>query len=256
MLMTNTLATLVHPKDGAPYPIEVDVTRLGCSRNAARDVEATQREVDQVRAGGSKMHGPAGICFKSRYLITNEEAIEVQGPHTSGEVEFVAIRQGGELFVSVGSDHNDRSLDDLWTPMLGKVHDTAKTKQMAPAVVARDAWRYDDMKDHWDDIVMKSSVTVSDELVPFQEFKLADLLDLEYHLVHADWLQQDGAVLLGGSGALAPGAPESIYVGQTDLDGVIFPADFHFEMIDPVLGRTISHGYDVFSLEGPDSLSL
>jgi hypothetical protein len=50
--------------------------------------------------------------------------------------------------------------------------------------------------------------------------------------------------------------PDEVYTGQDYLDGVVFPTDFHFEMIDPVLGRNISHGYEVISLEPTDSLSL
>ncbi len=256
MLITNLLPMVIHPKDGPAYEVEVDVKRVGLSRNASRDVEATQTYLDGVRRTGYEIHGLAGICFKSRHLLTNEETIEVQGPHTSGEVEFVAFSYGGETFVSVGSDHNDRSLGELWTPMLGKVNDTAKTKQMVPAVVAGDAWRYDDVNGHWDDLVLKSYVTVSDQRAPFQELGLVNLLDLEYYKEHAPWLERDGSVLFGGSGGLHPDVPSTVYTGQADLEGVTFQTDFHFEMVDPVLGRTISHGYDVLCLEEPDSLSL
>ena len=35
---------------------------------------------------------------------------------------------------------HDRTMEELWTSKLGKVFDTAKSKQMVPGVVARDAW--------------------------------------------------------------------------------------------------------------------
>ena len=256
MLMTNALTMQIHPKDGASYPVEVNVTRVGCSRYASRDVEATESYLKEVRSNGYLVHETAGVCFRSRYLLTNEDAIEVQGPQTTGEAEFVAIRHQGSIYVAPGSDHNDRSLNELWTSMLGKISDTAKTKQMVPAVVARDAWLYDDLKGHWDEIVVKSSVTVSGQSVPYQEFKLGELLDLEYYLDSASWLQQDGSVLLGGSGSMVPNVPENVYQGQIGFEGVIFPADFHFEMIDPVLDRSLAHGYDIICLEEPGSLSL
>ena len=44
--------------------------------------------------------------------------------------------------------------------------------------------------------------------------------------------------------------------GQKDLEGVEFPKDFHVEICDPILNRSISHSYDVISLEPSDSLSL
>jgi len=256
MLMKNVLAMHITPAKKEPYSIDVDVKRVGCSRHAGRNVESTNEFLGEIRAKGYGIHQAAGICFRSRYLITNEETIEVQGPHTSGEVEFVAAVHKGDVFISVGSDHNDRSLGQLWTAMLGKVYDTAKSKQMVPAVVAGEAWPYDDVKGHWDDIVLRSYVTASGQRVPYQEYRLADLLDLEYYLCRCSWLREDGSVLLGGSSSLLPSVPQDIYQGQTSLKGVIFPCDFHFEMFDPLLKRAIAHSYTVLSLEDPGSLSL
>ncbi len=256
MLLKNTLTMKVASKERAPHSIDFEVRKIGCSRNAGRDLQATNTGLDEIRAKGYKVHPAVGICFRSRYLITNEAAIEVQGPQTSGEVEFVALVHDGEAFISVGSDHNDRSLGELWTPMLGKVFDTAKTKQMVPAVVAREAWPYEDIRDHWDEIVLRSSITVGGQRVPYQEFRLTNLLDLEYYLNRCSWLGEDGSVLLGGSGDLLSSVPDNVYQGQTTLEGVVFPNDFHIEMEDSALRRAITHSYSVHSLEEPGSLSL
>ena len=256
MLMKNVLAMNISSAKKGSYSIDVDVKKVGCSRHAGRNVESTNDILDEIRAKGYEIHPAAGICFRSRYLITNEQTIEVQGPQTSGEVEFVAVVHEGDVFISVGSDHNDRSLVELWTAMLGKVYDTAKSKQMVPAVVAREAWLYDDVKGHWDDIVLRSYVTASRQRVPYQEYRLADLFDLEYYLGCCSWLREDGSILLGGSSSILPSVPQDVYQGQSSLKGVIFPRDFHFERFDPVLKRTIAHSYNVLSLEDPDSLSL
>jgi len=256
MLMNNTLVMTARPYGRPSHHIEVDVKKVGCSRNASRDTLTTKDHLAGIRSRGYQVHGAAGVCFRSRYLITNEDAIEVQGAQTSGEVEFVAVRQAGHIFISVGSDHNDRSLEELWTTMLGKVFDTAKSKQMAPAVVAKDAWLHEDVRDHWDKIVLRSFVTVSGRSIPYQEFTLAALLDLGFYLQNEPWFQQDGSVLLGGTGGTLPVVPEDIYKGQRSLRNVSFPCDFRFEMYDPVLKRTIAHSYKVISLEEPGSLSL
>ena len=256
MLMKNILTMNISPAKKESYSIDVDVKKVGCSRNAGRDLEATNAWLEGIRARGYEIHPAAGICFRSRYLITNEEAIEVQGPQTPGEVEFVAAVHQGDVVISVGSDHNDRSLGELWTAMLGKVYDTAKSKQMVPAVVAREAWPYEDVRGHWDDIVLKSYVTISDRRIPYQEYRLADLLDLEYYRGRCSWFEENGSILLGGSGGLLPSVPENVYQGQSSLQDVIFPHDFHIEMFDPVLGRTIAHSYTVSPLEDPGSLSL
>ncbi len=256
MLMKNILSLHVSSVKTGPYSIEVEVKKIGCSRHAGRNLESTNEFLNEIRAKGYQIHQAAGICFRSRYLVTNEQTIEVQGPQTSGEVEFVAAVHEGDVFVSVGSDHNDRSVEELWTAMLGKVYDTAKSKQMAPAVVAGEAWPYDDVKGHWDDIVLKSYVTASGQRVPYQEFRLGDLFDLEHYLGRCSWLREDGSILLGGSGSVLPSVPQHIYKGQSPLQDVTFPCDFHFEMFDPVLDRTIAHSYTVLSLEASGSLSL
>ncbi len=256
MLMTNILTLQVQPRQGQAFPVEVEVRRIGCSRHAARDVEGMKASIAETRSKGYAMHPHAGVCFRSRYLLTNEARIEVQGAQTSGEVEFVALRHGGEIYISVGSDHNDRSLGDMTTTMLGKVYDTAKMKQLAPAVVASKAWLYDEVKDHWDDIVLRSYLTVDGKRTMLQEFPLSNLLDLNFYMDKCPWFEEEGSVLFGGSSSLAPGVPGHVYQGQETMDGVYFAPDFHCEMVDPVLDRTLTHSYEVLALEGPGSLGL
>ena len=219
MLMKNIVSLQVHPRQGEAFPIEVEVRRIGFSRNAARDIEATKAGIAETHAKGYSMHPHAGICFRSRYLLTSEAAIEVQGAQTSGEVEFVAIRHAGDFYISVGSDHNDRSLCEMTTTMLGKVYDTAKMKQLAPAAVACTAWLYEEVKDHWDDIVLRSYVTVDGKRIMLQEFPLSNLLNLNYYLDECSWFAEDGSVLFGGSSSLAAGVPDHVYQGQETMDG-------------------------------------
>jgi hypothetical protein len=256
MLMRNILTLQIEPRQGKAFPIEVEVRRIGCSRNAARDIDGTKAGIAETRAQGYSMHAHAGICFRSRYLLTSEAAIEVQGAQTSGEVEFVAIRHAGDIYLSVGSDHNDRSLCEMTTTMLGKVYDTAKMKQLAPAAVASKAWLYEEVKDHWDDIVLRSYVTVEGDRIMLQEFPLSNLLDLSYYLDDCPWFAEEGSVLFGGSSSLAAGVPDHVYQGQDSMDGVYFAPDFHCEMMDPVLSRTLTHSYNILALEEPGSLGL
>jgi hypothetical protein len=256
LLRENRLEFNVEEKDGPTSVRSISVKKILLGRNASRNVEGTKESLDVLRAEGYKIHGNPNVCAKSRYLLTNEDVIEVQGPQTSGEAEYVALSTGGEIFISVGSDHNDRTLYYLWTEALGKVADTAKSKQMCPAVVARMAWRYADVKDHWDQLNLKSFVTVGGTKIPFQDFRLTDLVDLEYHLRTNRALRDDGTVLFGGSSEMLPNVPSNVYKGQASLQGLIFPGDFSFELVDPVLQRKISHSYSIVSLEEAGSLSL
>ncbi len=254
--MKNRLEFEITEKDGASSTRSVSVERLYLCRNTSRDIEGTRSSLDVFRTSGYSVHGNPNVCRKSRYLLTNEEEIEVQGPQTSGEVEYVAIFDAGSIFVSVGSDHNDRTLLELWTAALGKVYDSAKSKQMCPAVVAHEAWRYEDVRDHWDQLHLKSFVTVAGSKILFQDFKLAELVDLEYHLRAHPSLQRDGTVLFGGSSGMVPTVPEAVFQGQPSLRGLMFPEDFAVELHDPILKRKISHSYGILSLEEAGSLSL
>ncbi|MEM2876162.1 MAG: DUF2848 family protein [Candidatus Bathyarchaeia archaeon] len=254
--MKNIIKFDVHARDGSVSSKFVSVKKLCLGRYCSREIEATRKRLDEKRAEGYTVHGNPNICMKSRYLLTNEDVIEVQGPQTSGEVEFVAIMDKGEVLVSVGSDHNDRTLEIMWTEALGKVYDTAKSKQMAPAVVAKDAWLYRDVKDHWDKLNLRSYVTFSGEKIPYQDFTLSELVDLEYHFRANPWLMEDGVVLFGGTSGTLPTVPPNVFQFQPSLKGLIFPSDFHFEIRDPVLGRVISHSYKVRCLEELGSSSL
>lgn len=255
-LMRNVIKFRVHAKDGSVSQRSVRVKKLCFARNCSRDIEGQRQMLDRKRAQGYNVHGNPSICMKSCYLLTNEDAIEVQGPQTSGEVEVVSIASEGEILISVGSDHNDRSLETMWTAALGKIYDTAKSKQMVPAVIAKDAWKYEDVVDHWDRLNMKSYVTVSDKKIPYQNFTLSVLVDLEYHFKINPWLKENGTILFGGSWSALSTVPDNIYKFQSSIKGLIFPQGFHFEIFDPVLKRSISHSYTIRSLEEPGSISL
>lgn len=260
LLMENILEFKVWEKDGRFTTTAVSVKKVGLARSCSRDIQGVRAFLDKKRAEGYAAHGNPTICRKSRYLVTNEDVIEVQGPQTSGEVEIAAIMDKGAVLISVGSDHNDRSVGiNIWSDALGRVYDSAKSKQMVPAVVARDAWRYEHVRDHWDDLHLKSYVTVSGARIPYQDFRLRDLVDLEYHFRSEPWIKEDGVVLLGGSTGILPSVPSNVYQFQPSLEGLpglIFPPDFHFEVHDPVLNRTISHSYRIMAIEEPGSLSL
>ena len=242
--MQNIMKFNLRAKEGTVLHKTVNIKQLCLARNCNRDIVSERRNLDKKRAEGYLVHGNPSICRKSRYLLTNEDSIEVQGPDTSGEVEIVAIIDNGEVLISVGSDHNDRSLINLWTKSLGKIFDTAKSKQMCPAVIAKDAWNYEDVVNHWDTLKLKSYVTVSGKRVPFQNFALSDLVRLEHHFQSNSWLRGDGVVLFGGTSDVLPTFPHNLR-----------PSDFHFEVYDPILDRTISHSYEIRCLEKTDSLA-
>ncbi len=255
--MENQLQFEVKSIDGTIESRSVNVRKLCLGRHCGRDMETTRKALDAKRAEGFRVHGNPNVCRKGRYLLTNENVIEVQGPQTSGEVEVVAIMDRGEVLISVGSDHVDRTIEIMWTDALGKVYDSAKSKQMAPAVVARDAWRYEDVKDHWDQLNLKTYIALDGQKIAYQDFSVGILVDLEYHFKALPWLREDGVVLFCGSSRTLSSVPPDVYqVYQRPSPSLKFPSMFELELHDPILQRVISHAYEVLPIEEPGSISL
>jgi hypothetical protein len=163
----------------------------------------------------------------SSWAVLTDTHIGVQRPKTSGEVEIVTIvDENDEIFVSVGSDHTDRSLETIDIPW---------SKQVAPNVVAPQMWRWNDVKDHWDDIHMESWVIDQGETVKYQEAMVNEFW------TPAEMVQglRDSVVRVPGANILFSGTVVSI--GEK----LRFAESWTIKMTDPVLNRVIEHTYTV-----------
>lgn len=122
--------------------------RLFCLAYAGRTKEAREAHAQDVSQNTECSEEPSlGFIPVSAMLITQDEAIEVMGGLTAGEVEFVLFVSGGEIFVTVGSDHADRRLEILQSDL---------AKQVCAKPIATHAWRYRDVSANWDMLQMKS----------------------------------------------------------------------------------------------------
>jgi len=250
-LMENLTEFTLYHKDGTSSKRTINVRSLCLGRASGRDLEAARKHMDEVRATGAAVYSLPNYCRKSRYLLTNEDVIEVQERRTAPEVEYVTMVDGKEILVTVGSDNNDATLLGLTTKALGTVYDSAKSKQVCPASVAKGAWLYDDVKDHWDRLRLKSHIHVGGKDVPYQDYPLTELRTPESYFEAFPALKADGTVFLSGSAAAVPSVPPNLYNAKAK-DG-LFPDNFHISIHDPVLNRTISHGFRIEHLEWPDS---
>lgn len=132
-----------------------------------RDQDSVRRHVEELAAHGV----PAPERVPAFYRVTPDrvivaDRIDVLGPHTSGEGEFVLLAAGGEVYVGVGSDHTDRGLEreSVWL-----------SKQLCPKVVGPQVWRLADAASHWDHVVLRSYTGA--ESRPYQDGPAATLLD-------------------------------------------------------------------------------
>ena len=100
----------------------------------------------------------------SATLVSQTDRLEVLGPHTSGEIEYVIVAMDDGLWVTVGSDQTDRKAEQ---------YGVALSKQLAGKVLGRTLWRLDELRDRWDSLVLRAHVVIDGERVLYQEGALA-----------------------------------------------------------------------------------
>jgi hypothetical protein len=182
-----------------------------------RDEAALRKHIRELEELGVKPPKTTPIFYRvAADLLTHARAIQVSGPDTSGEVEFVLLAKPDGLWLTVGSDHTDRNAETIGVSL---------SKQLCAKVIARDAWRYDDVKDHWERLVLRS--WADGEL--YQEGPVTAMRSpedlLSRHPLKPGW------VMFGGTLA---------------AKGGIRPAKvFRMELEDPVRSRKLSHEYRI-----------
>jgi len=202
------------------------IRRLVCAGWVGRDQKALLAHIDELGQHGvpAPTRTPIYLNF-SPYLTTTCDTIDVVNAESSGEVEYIVLKDGDRTYIGVGSDHTDRGFEKFSIPA---------SKQMCAKVMAPVVWPYPEVKDHWDQIVIRSWTTSDGKRMLYQEDALATILgveDLLEQLPKDDGLSIDGLVLFSGTIATRM--------------GLVYGEEFDFEMEDPVLGRKIRHGYHV-----------
>lgn len=197
-----------------------------------RDQEEVRRHVEELKREGV----PAPETTPAFYpvvpgALTLEGDIEVVGEKTSGEAEFVLLLGGETWYVGVGSDHTDRELEAV---------SILKSKQVCPNVLCPAVWDYREIRDHWDEMILRGWAIRGNERILYQEAKLGsilspeELVDLTRSRVRDADLEN--AVIYSGTVSILTG-------------GMIFGDGFEAELEDPALGRKLSCPYRVHVLD-------
>ena len=200
--------------------------RLICAGWVGRNKKTLQIHIDELGQHGvpPPTRTPIYLNF-SPYLATTSDAIDVISGESSGEVEYVILKEGDRTYIGVGSDQTDRGFEKFSIPA---------SKQMYAKIMAPVVWPYQEVKDHWDQIVIRSWTTGEGKRMLYQEDALASIMDAEALLEQLPMdedLPADGLVLFSGTITLK--------------GGLVYGERFDFEMEDPVLDRKITHGYHV-----------
>jgi hypothetical protein len=213
---------------GSRTPLTLSIRQAVVAGWTGRDPVARDKHIAELAAIGIAPPASTPIYYRvSARRLTTAERIECTGPDSSGEVEFVLIGSQGRVYVGLGSDHTDRKVE---------AYSITVSKQMCDKPLAPVVWDLDEVNDHWDAIVLRSFAWIGGERVLYQEGKLDGMLPV------AD-------LVAGGFGAA--GIPDgcAMFGGTFAAKGGIRPASrFEYEIEDPVLGRSIRHGYDVVEL--------
>jgi hypothetical protein len=196
-----------------------------------RDQSAVKRHIEELKKEGVKPPPSVPTFYpKPPQGIALEGGMDVEGQETSGEVEYVLLANPKGIWVGLGSDHTDRELER---------HDILKSKQVCPTILSRSLWKYEEVKDHWDEIAIRSWATKAGKKVPYQESTLATILPPE-ELIRL--VQQKVRGSLEGI---------AIYSGTPPLktDGIIFADRFEGELYDPILKRKLTLHYSIHTLD-------
>lgn len=189
-----------------------------------RDEAALRKHIKELEEIGVKAPKTTPIFYRvAADLFCHSNEIQVSGPDTSGEVEFVLLK-GDELRVAVGSDHTDRKAETIGVSL---------SKQLCAKPVSTESWRYDEVKPHWERLVLRA--WADGEL--YQEGPVSAMRSPE------DLLSRYGKL----------GAGHAMFCGTLAAKGGIRPAKkFSMELDDPVLKRKLRHEYriDVLPVEG------
>jgi len=194
-----------------------EFTQLVIAGWTGRDEAALRKHIRELEELGVKPPKTTPIFYRvAANLLASASEIQVSGADTSGEVEFVLLAKRDGLWVTVGSDHTDRKAETIGVSL---------SKQLCAKPIAKDAWRYDEVKDHWERLVLRAWADA--EL--YQEGAVTAMRSPEDLLARYP---------------LRPGW--AMFCGTLAAQGGIRPASvFRMELEDPVRKRKLAHEYRI-----------
>ena len=205
--------------------LNVDIHTLIIAGWAGRDIAAIEHHIEELAAIGIPRPSAVPLYYRvSSNQLTQAARVQVLGAESSGEVETFVFNAGGEMHVSIASDHTDRKLE---------AHSVAFSKQACIKPVATEAWKLSDVADYWDELIIRSWIVENGVSVLYQEGPLSSLRT-----------PQD---LIAGYSNGQTKLPEGcgMTCGTVGAIGGIRPAtSFTMELFDPRRGRSLRHTYD------------
>ena len=226
----NRLNLEVVERDGRLTPLVAGIEQVLVAGYTGRDRASVLAHIDELeKLGVAPPPRVPMVYVLDSGSLTTAPTIQVWSSKTSGEIEFCLIPTDGGTFVAVGSDHTDREQETV---------DVEGSKRLCPHPISRQVWRYEDVRDRWDELTIRSWNTDDSGRHLYQEGTLESFLSVESLLEEvraAGHANLSGRLIFGGT--------------VPTLSGFIYGSRFEAELRDPGLGRALECAYDV-TLDG------
>jgi len=194
-----------------------------------RDSVALNKHIEELKELGIAPPTKVPCYFRASVnVVSTQPELQYVGPDGTGEIEFFLLSLQDGLWVGVGSEHTDRKVETYSIPV---------SKQLCQKAIASDLWKYEDIRPHWDKLILRAHILENGKRVVYQEGPLGDIRDPEELI----------AKYTGGAGKLAPG---TLMFGGTfsAIGGVRPAAEFHMELEDPIRKRKLTHQYRIVTI--------
>jgi hypothetical protein len=184
-----------------------------------RDRTAVEEHMAELEQLGVPRPSQAPVFYRvSAARLTTAPVIESTAA-SSGEVEAVLLQHDDRLYVGVGSDHTDREVE---------AYGVAVAKQLCDKPIADELWAFDEVRAHWDSLTVSAWID-GDTL--YQRGTLESILPVDDLLGRSEPPLANGTLMFCGTFAA--------------IDGIRPASSFRYELLDPVMGRSVSGGYEM-----------
>jgi Protein of unknown function (DUF2848) len=221
-----TLELAIAEGSGGLKPAVIPIDEILLAGYTGRDREAVLEHIRELeKIGVAPPPAVPMIYVADASLLTTEDSIEVSEEQTSGEAEACLMLHDGELLVCAGSDHTDRKHEAV---------DIAESKTLCRKPISHTAWRFADVRDHWDDLQLRSWASQDGVRRLYQEGSMRDFMAVDAlmsELARAGHEQLQRRFIFGGT--------------LPTLTGLVCGDRFEVELRDPVLQRSIGCAYQV-----------
>ena len=171
---------------------EIDFEAVIIAGFTGRNQTQVQAHVAELAAAGIQVpERVPSFYLAPPHLLLQEKELVTTHHRTSGEAEIALIFDRDEILVTLASDHTDRAAETL---------DIAVSKLACPKMIAAEAWPSKEVRDRWDNLLLRSWIDEFGNRVLYQEGAAGDLLSPYDLLAMTPFKRRPGAfVLLTGT---------------------------------------------------------